>query len=58
MECVRASLEQGKLATVEYSLCTHLGEEREFEVRVARRGPTRSWRSSATSPICAARCAT
>jgi signal transduction histidine kinase len=38
MDCVRASLEQGKLATVEYSLCTHLGEEREFEVRVAPSG--------------------
>ena len=38
MGCVRASLEQGKLATVEYSLSTHLGEEREFEVRVAPSG--------------------
>ncbi len=39
MDCVHASLEQGKLATVEYSLRTHLGEEREFEVRVAPAGP-------------------
>lgn len=39
MHCVRASLEQGTLATVEYTLCTHLGEEREFEVRAAPAGP-------------------
>ena len=39
MHCVRASLEQGRLATVEYTLSTHLGEEREFEVRVAPGGP-------------------
>ena len=39
MDCVRASLEQGKLATVEYTLCTHLGDEREFEVRAAPAGP-------------------
>ena len=39
MDCVRASLEQGKLATVDYTLRTHLGEEREFEVRVAPAGP-------------------
>ena len=39
MQCVGASLEQGRLATVEYSLCTHLGDEREFEVRVAPAGP-------------------
>ncbi len=38
MHCVRASLQQGTLATVEYSLRTHLGEEREFEVRVAPAG--------------------
>ena len=38
MDCVRASLEQGKLATVEYRLRTHLGEERDFEVRVAPAG--------------------
>jgi PAS domain S-box-containing protein len=39
MQCVRASLEQGKLATVEYTLSTHLGDEREFEVRAAPAGP-------------------
>jgi PAS domain S-box-containing protein len=38
MNCVEASLEQGKLATVEYRLRTHLGEERDFEVRVAPAG--------------------
>jgi PAS domain S-box-containing protein len=38
MQCVNASLEQGKLATVEYRLRTHLGEERDFEVRVAPAG--------------------
>jgi PAS domain S-box-containing protein len=39
MQCVRAALDQGKLATVEYQLRTHLGEERDFEVRVAPSGP-------------------
>ena len=39
MACVRAALEQGKLATVEYQLRTHVGEERDFEVRVAPSGP-------------------
>ena len=39
MDCVGASLAQVKLATVEYSLRTHLGVEREFEVRVAPAGP-------------------
>ena len=39
MQCVKASLEQGRLATVEYTLCTHLGDEREFEVRAAPAGP-------------------
>jgi len=39
MDCVAASLEQGKLATVEYRLRTHLGEERDFEVRIAPAGP-------------------
>jgi len=39
MQCVRASLEQRKLATVEYRLRTHLGVERDFEVRVAPAGP-------------------
>jgi signal transduction histidine kinase len=38
MQCVQASLEQGKLATVEYRLRTHLGLERDFEVRVAPAG--------------------
>lgn len=38
MRCVAASLEQGTLATVEYRLRTHLGEERDFEVRVAPAG--------------------
>ena len=28
-------LESGRLATVEYRLRTHLGEERDFEVRIA-----------------------
>ena len=35
MTCVRAALESGRLATVEYRLRTHLGEERDFEVRIA-----------------------
>ena len=39
MQCVGASLEHGKLATVEYQLRTHLGVERDFEVRVAPAGP-------------------
>ncbi|MBA2460358.1 MAG: PAS domain-containing protein [Actinobacteria bacterium] len=39
MHCVRASLEQAKLATVEYTLETHLGEQRDFEVRIAPAGP-------------------
>jgi PAS domain S-box-containing protein len=39
MHCVRASLEQGALATVEYRLRTNSGEERDFEVRVAPAGP-------------------
>ena len=39
MSCIGASLEQGKLATVEYRLRTHLGDERDFEVRVAPSGP-------------------
>ena len=38
MHCVKAALEHGRLATVEYTLTTHLGEEREFEVRVAPAG--------------------
>jgi PAS domain S-box-containing protein len=39
MRCVAAALESGSLATVEYRLRTHLGEERDFEVRVAPAGP-------------------
>src|SRR5918994_938094 len=39
MQCVGASLEQRTLATVEYQLRTHLGVERDFEVRVAPAGP-------------------
>jgi signal transduction histidine kinase len=39
MHCVRAALEQGRLATVEYQLQTHLGATRDFEVRVAPSGP-------------------
>ena len=39
MHCVRAALDKGKLATVEYQLQTHLGAERDFEVRVAPSGP-------------------
>jgi PAS domain S-box-containing protein len=35
MTCVRAALESGRLATVEYRLRTHLGEDRDFEVRIA-----------------------
>jgi PAS domain S-box-containing protein len=35
MSCVRAALRSGRLATVEYRLRTHLGEERDFEVRIA-----------------------
>ncbi len=35
MSCVRAALESGRLATVEYRLRTHLGEDRDFEVRIA-----------------------
>ncbi|MGH3072371.1 MAG: histidine kinase [Gaiellaceae bacterium] len=38
MRCIEAALEQGSLATVEYRLRTHLGEERDFEVRVAPAG--------------------
>lgn len=37
--CIRAALEAQRLATVEYRLTTHLGEERDFEVRVAPAGP-------------------
>jgi signal transduction histidine kinase len=39
MGCVTSALESGSLATVEYSLRTADGEEREFEVRVAPAGP-------------------
>ena len=39
MQCVHTSIEQGRLATVEYTLRTHLGDEREFEVRAAPSGP-------------------
>ena len=39
MRCVAASLEQGSLATVEYSLPTVDGHDRDFEVRVAPVGP-------------------
>jgi PAS domain S-box-containing protein len=39
MTCVAAALESGSLATVEYRLRTHLGDERDFEVRVAPAGP-------------------
>jgi signal transduction histidine kinase len=39
MSCVTASLESGALATVEYSLRTVGGDERDFEVRVAPAGP-------------------
>ncbi|HSO01612.1 MAG TPA: PAS domain-containing protein, partial [Gaiellaceae bacterium] len=39
MGCIRAALDAGRLATVEYRLRTHLGEERDFEVRVAPSGP-------------------
>ncbi len=39
MSCVAAALESGSLATVEYRLRTHLGDERDFEVRVAPAGP-------------------
>ena len=35
MTCVRSALDSGRLATVEYRLRTHLGEERDFEVRIA-----------------------
>jgi PAS domain S-box-containing protein len=38
MGCIQAALEGGKLATVEYRLRTHLGEERDFEVRIAPAG--------------------
>jgi PAS domain S-box-containing protein len=38
MGCVHAALESGRLATVEYRLRTHLGEDRDFEVRVAPAG--------------------
>jgi len=37
--CITAALEGPKLATVEYRLTTHLGEDRDFEVRVAPAGP-------------------
>jgi PAS domain S-box-containing protein len=39
MRCVTSSLESGSLATVEYSLRTADGVERDFEVRVAPAGP-------------------
>jgi len=39
MGCIRASLDAGRAASVEYRLRTHLGEERDFEVRVAPSGP-------------------
>jgi PAS domain S-box-containing protein len=39
MRCVTAALDAGSLATVEYRLRTHLGHERDFEVRVAPAGP-------------------
>ena len=39
MGCVAAALEAGTLATVEYRLRTHVGDERDFEVRVAPAGP-------------------
>jgi PAS domain S-box-containing protein len=39
MSCVAAALEAGSLATVEYRLRTHLGDERDFEVRIAPAGP-------------------
>ena len=39
MGCIRAALDARRLATVEYRLRTHLGEERDFEVRVAPSGP-------------------
>ncbi|MGZ8782029.1 MAG: histidine kinase [Gaiellaceae bacterium] len=38
MHCLESALAQGKLATVEYRLRTHLGEERDFEVRIASAG--------------------
>ena len=56
MQCVRAALEQGKLATVEYQLRTHLGAERDSRCAWRRPVPTRSSPSFATSPICARRC--
>ncbi|MDQ3066821.1 MAG: histidine kinase [Actinomycetota bacterium] len=36
--CVEAALETATLATVEYRLQTHLGEDRDFEVRIAPAG--------------------
>jgi signal transduction histidine kinase len=39
MRCVATSLAQGSLATVEYSLPTLAGQQRDFEVRVAPSGP-------------------
>jgi PAS domain S-box-containing protein len=37
--CIRAALDGPKLATVEYRLTTHLGDDRDFVVRVAPAGP-------------------
>jgi PAS domain S-box-containing protein len=39
MGCVATALDTGRLATVEYRLRTHLGDEREFEVRIAPASP-------------------
>jgi PAS domain S-box-containing protein len=39
MGCIASSLDTGSLATIEYTLETIGGEEREFEVRVAPAGP-------------------
>lgn len=39
MRCVRSSLDTGALATVEYSLRTIDGSDRDFEVRIAPAGP-------------------
>ncbi len=39
MQCVASSLERGALATVEYTLRTVDGQDRDFEVRIAPVGP-------------------
>jgi len=45
---IETALAAGRLATVEYHLRTHLGEERDFELRIAPTGPAECSSSPAT----------